>query len=95
MKINVHSELDTVDFGFGQKQVNSGSLSRNPAMQAFVGELIEVARKEWADDVWRWFDEHRDKRILSISKWFISFTFRVKHCEVLVKVLAGPRPEGV
>lgn len=93
MNIVAHNELDTTSFGFGDKRL-AGTWN-NPAMAGFVKELVEVARKEWADDVWRWFDENRDKRILTIKKWFISFTFRVKHCEVLVKVLAGPRPEGV
>jgi len=63
-----------------------------PEVIAFFGELLEVARAEWADDVWRLFDENKDLRIMSVGWWIINFTFRVKHCGALVRLIAGPRP---
>lgn len=63
-----------------------------PEVIAFFNELLGVARAEWADDVWDLFDANKDLRILSVGWWFINFTFRVKHCGSLIRLIAGPRP---
>ena len=63
-----------------------------PEVIAFFVELLDVARAEWADDVWRLFDEHKNLRILSVGWWIVNFTFRVKHCGALIRLIAGPRP---
>ena len=63
-----------------------------PEVIAFFAELLDVARAEWADDVWRLFDEHKNLRILSVGWWIVNFTFRVKHCGALIRLIAGPRP---
>ena len=67
-------------------------MSLPPELASFLDELIVVIRAEWGDDVWRLFDENAEVKILSVKKWFLSFTFRVKHCEALIRLLVGPRP---
>jgi len=56
--------------------------------------LLELFRGVWADEAWTWFDANRDTKIIKVDKWFIHFTFRVKHCGWLVKKLCGPRPDN-
>ena len=99
MKVTYHddvSELAVTNSALAAKvatRLESSSLP--PEVIAFFGELLEVARAEWADDVWRLFDENKELRILSVGWWVINFTFRVKHCSSLIRLIAGPRPPMV
>lgn len=47
-----------------------------------------------SDELWEWFDEHRDDRVLSVRKWFFSFTVHVRDLEGLFRVLLGPRDDA-
>ena len=99
MKLTYHtdvSELAVTNSALAARvstKLEAGSLP--PEVVAFFGELLEVARDEWADDVWRLFDENAELRILSVGWWVINFTFRVKHCSSLIRLIAGPRPPMV
>ena len=64
----------------------------SPDLKGFLEELLKVGRAEWGDDIWKIFDENSEKKILKVQKWFLSFTFRVKHCEPVIRFLIGPRP---
>ena len=96
MKVTYHddvSELAVTNSALAAKvatRLESSSLP--PEVVAFFGELLEVARAEWADDVWDLFDANKELRILSVGWWIINFTFRVKHCGALIRLIAGPRP---
>jgi len=70
----------------------AGKFNLTPDLKNFLEELITVAKAEWGDDIWKLFDENAELKILKVNKWFLSFTFRVKHCEPVVRFLIGPRP---
>ena len=53
--------------------------------------LLEWLRQSIADDLWRWFDGHRDDKVVTIRKWIFNFTIRVRHLEGLFVILFGNR----
>jgi len=52
-------------------------------------DILNWVRKAIADDVWRWYAENEDMRIVTLKKWFLSFTVRVKHVRPLLVLLFG------
>lgn len=56
------------------------------------GDVVSWIRKSIADDLWRFYEENPDRAVVTLNKWFFSFTVRVKHLEPLFELLLGPRP---
>lgn len=54
--------------------------------------VVDVVREQFADDIWRWFHAHAEDKVITINKWFLSYTVRVKHLRELFEVLAGEDP---
>lgn len=68
---------------------NTDALAADGISGEFLESIFEWVKGEIKDDAWRWFHENRDRKLFSLKKWFFSFTIRVKHCEVLFKLLFG------
>ncbi len=92
MNLEFHNDLDALSGGLviGSSAISMAeSRGLPPEVVAFLRELLEAARNEWGDDVWRIFNENKEMRILSVGWWFINFTFRVKHCGALVRLITS------
>ena len=90
LSIEFHNDLDLIERPLDSHAVTG--ISRVPApLREFFLDFVKAARQEWADEVWALFDKHGEDKILTVRKWFISFTFRVKHCKPLVRLLVGDR----
>lgn len=53
--------------------------------------IVQWVREAVADDMWRWFEEHKDDKILTVRKWIFNYTFYVHHLESVFELLFGPR----
>ena len=97
MSLKYHDDISVL--AASNSKIAAGALAKleasslPPELVTFFTELLEVARAEWADDVWRLFDDNKELRILSVGWWVINFTFRVKHCGALIRLIVGPRPD--
>ena len=92
MSLDFHNDLEKLDLGLASVDSRVDSMSLPEGVGDFFKELLIAARLEWADDVWRLFDENKELRLLTVGWWFINFTFRVKHCGAFVRAIAGERP---
>lgn len=54
--------------------------------------ILDWARGAIANDLWKWFDENPNRKIVTLNKWIFSFTVRCRHLEPLFELLLGPRP---
>ena len=52
-------------------------------------QILDAVRDAISDDMWRWYREHEELKIIKVKKWFLSYTFRVRHCRFLFELLFG------
>ena len=68
---------------------NTDALADGGISGEFMESIFDWVKNEIKDDAWKWFHENQDKKLFSLKKWFFRFTIRVKHCELLFKLLFG------
>ena len=59
---------------------------------AVVDSVVRLMRRAFADDVWRFYREHKDDVLLSKRVLVVSITLRVHHARKLFELIAGPEP---
>lgn len=61
-----------------------------------AADLIKDAfKKELAKFFWIWFEANKNKKVYTVSIWFVKKTIYVHHLEELFEMMFGQRPHGL
>jgi len=54
-----------------------------------VGVMVDIARNATANEMWKWYDEHKDDVITTVKVWFINIKIHVHELRPLFVMLFG------
>jgi len=51
--------------------------------------VVNIARRSFAVELWKWYEEHRNDKITAIKVWFINVKIHVRDVRPLFVILFG------
>lgn len=55
------------------------------------GDILTWFRALVSDEMWEWYDAHRNDPLVTVGVWIFSYSVKVRHVKPLFVKLFGPR----